>query len=132
MTAKPRRPKMAPTYLYKILDEAPPHPLPETLPATELDTNDGFIHLSTADQTPTTAKLFFSSHTKLWILRLDQSVLDGRIEYSTDPNAGIENGCAHVYDSKIGLGKTNVVEVLEAERAESENWTEVKTMKDLV
>lgn len=122
---------MAPTYLYKILDEAPPQPLPETLPATELDKNDGFIHLSTAEQTAITAKLFFSNHTKLWILRLDPQALDGRIEYSTDPNAGIDNGCAHVHDSRIGLGQSNVVDVLEAERGKDQRWTDVKTMKDL-
>lgn len=122
---------MAPKYLYKILDEAPPQPLPETLPATELDTNDGFIHLSTAEQTAITAKLFFSSHSELWILRLDPQALDGRIEYSTDPNAGIENGCAHVHDSKIGLGQKNVVEILKAERAEDESWTDVRIMRDL-
>lgn len=122
---------MANRFLYKILDEAPPQPLPETLPATELDRNDGFIHLSTAQQTPVTAKLFFSDHSKLWILRLDQQALDGRLEFSTDPKAGVVDGCAHVHDSKKGLGRNNVVDILEVNRSSNEVWTEVESMKTL-
>lgn len=34
------------TYYYKILDAAPEEPLPATLPLSDLDTKDGFIHLS--------------------------------------------------------------------------------------
>lgn len=37
-------------YFYKILDDAPPEPLPETLPATELDEKDQFIHLSVCQE----------------------------------------------------------------------------------
>src|ERR1700761_789108 len=106
---------MADKYLYKILDEEPPNPLPESLPTTQLDANDGFIHLSTAQQTPVTAKLFFSDHHELWILRLVREALDGRIEFSTDPKAGIEHGCAHVHDSLKGLGRGNVMEVLKVQ-----------------
>ena len=114
----------APEYLYKILDSPPPSPLPETLPPTQLDANDGFIHLSTAEQTPITAKLFFSSHTTLWVLKLKGEALDGEIRYSTDPNAGIVDGCAHVHDSQRGLGKDNVQEVIEVERNSDTPWTE--------
>lgn len=122
---------MAPKYLYKILDQAPPQPLPDTLPATDLDTQDGFIHLSTAEQTPVTAKLFFNKHNELWILRLDQQALDGRLEFSTDPNAGVEDGCAHVHDSKKGLGRDNVIDVLNVQRRPGEDWTEVEGMAGL-
>ena len=124
---------MAPKYLYKILDEPTPEPLPETLPATDLDTKDGFIHLSTAEQTRITAKLFFSSFDDLWILKLNTQALQARfsIDFSTDPNAGVENGCAHVLGSSQGLGRSNVVEVLKAHRAPEEEWTQVQSMKDL-
>lgn len=122
---------MSSRYLYKILDQRPPDALPEILPLSELDTTDGFIHLSTAAQTPITANLFFSDHTTLWILKLDRSLLDGRIQYSTDPQAGIRDGCAHVHDSVRGLGKGNVVEVVETKRGSREQWTEVTSMKAL-
>lgn len=123
---------MDPKHLYKILDEQPPHPLPETLPTTSLDAQDGFIHLSTAEQTPITAKLFFADHTNLWILVLDPQAIDGRIEYSTDPKAGIENGCAHVHDCTTGLGSGNIVRVVNIERQLSESWTDVQGMRRLV
>ena len=122
---------MSPKYLYKILDQPPAEPLVETLPATELDTNHGFIHLSTAEQTPITASLFFKEFNELWILKLKSEALDGRLEFSTDPKAGIENGCAHVHDSQTGLGRSNVVEIIKAERAPSEEWTQVEHLKAL-
>lgn len=117
-----------PTYLYKILDTSPPSPLPGTLPSTELDSKDGFIHLSTAEQTPITAKLFFAHCERLWVLKLRREALDGRVEYSTDPNAGVEDGCAHVHESVKGLGRENVEEVIEVRKKGVEAWTEVQEM----
>ncbi|KAK3720645.1 hypothetical protein LTR37_003694 [Vermiconidia calcicola] len=120
---------MSPKYLYKILDQQPPDPLPETLPATALDTQDGFIHLSTAEQTPVTARLFFSDFKKLWILKLESNALDGRLEFTTDPKAGVENGCAHVHGSMKGLGKLNVVAVIEVDRKDGQDWSELERMR---
>lgn len=40
----------APTYAYKIIPTAPPSPIPEEYPLSELDRTDGFVHLSTASQ----------------------------------------------------------------------------------
>jgi uncharacterized protein (DUF952 family) len=122
---------MAPKYLYKILDQEPPEPLPETLPPTELDQNDGFIHLSNAEQTPITAKLFFKDFDELWILRLDSEKLDGRLEFTTDENAGVENGCAHVHESQKGLGSGNVLEVIHVGKPSSEDWDQVERLKVL-
>lgn len=122
----------APQYLYKILPSPPPTPLPITLPASPLDTTDNFIHLSTAAQTPITAKLFFATHAELWILKLETSRIDGRIEYSTDPKAGVVDGCAHVHGSREGLGKGNVVGVITVERGEGEGWEGVEGWGKLV
>lgn len=116
------------TYLYKILDTPPPSPLPGTLAPTELDAKDGFIHLSTAEQTPITAKLFFAHCEVLWVLKLRREALDGAIEFSTDPNAGVEDGCAHVYRSVKGLGRENVEEVMQVRKEAAVQWTEVGEM----
>lgn len=40
----------SPQFVYKILPEAPEEPFPALLPLSELDANDGFVHLSTAAQ----------------------------------------------------------------------------------
>lgn len=113
-------------YLYKILDSDPGgQPLPDMLPSTELDTLDDFIHLSTAEQTPITAKLFFSTQDTLWILRLAKDRLDGRILYSTDPSAGVVDGCAHLHDSIKGLGKDNIDQVIVWSRDAKEDWQAV-------
>ena len=60
-----------PAYIYKILPSAPPSPLPPVLPLSALDAQDGFIHLSTASQTPLTASLFFTAARTLWLLKID-------------------------------------------------------------
>ncbi|KAH9828413.1 Protein of unknown function (DUF952) [Teratosphaeria destructans] len=84
-----------PTYLYKILDSPPPSPLPPTLPPTALDTKDGFIHLSRAQQIPLTAERFFAAHETVWLLKLRTADLDGDIRYSTEAGAGgdVPEGC---------------------------------------
>lgn len=43
-------PKVLPKYVYKIVDEEPPSPIPDPFPPSELDKQDGFIHLSTSWQ----------------------------------------------------------------------------------
>lgn len=114
------------TFFYKILETPPPTPLPEALPATDLDAKDGFIHLSTAQQTPLTANLFFSKFSKLWILKLRVKDLDGEIRVPADLP-----GCPHVHDSVKGLGKGNVEAVIEVEKGGKEDWREVAGMGKL-
>jgi uncharacterized protein (DUF952 family) len=116
-----------PTFWYKILDEAPPSPLPETLPATPLDAQDGFIHLSTASQIPITAGLFFSTHEKIWVLKLRRDKIDGRVDYP--PELG--KSCPHIHESRTGLGKHNIENVIELKRAEGQKWGDVKEMGEL-
>lgn len=113
-------------FFYKILESAPPTPLPETLPTTDLDAKDGFIHLSTAQQTPLTANLFFSKFDKLWILMLRVKDLDGEVRFSEDLP-----GCPHVHDSSKGLGKGNVESVIVVEKGDHGEWTKVPELMQL-
>ncbi|KDQ62273.1 hypothetical protein JAAARDRAFT_83413, partial [Jaapia argillacea MUCL 33604] len=59
-----------PTYIYKILAEAPPQPLPHALELSPLDAKDGFIHMSIANRIPETASLFFSKASSIWLLKV--------------------------------------------------------------
>jgi len=43
-------PSPLPEFVYKITPEAPPDPIPEAYPLSDLDRQDGFIHMSTAWQ----------------------------------------------------------------------------------
>ena len=121
----------APRFLYKILDEAPPEPLPPTLPATQLDARDGFIHLSTAEQTKYTAKMFFSAQNELWILKIECEGLEGRLEYTSEPNYRIQDGCPHLHDSAQGLGSGSIQKVIHVRREAEQDWTEVEAMSIL-
>lgn len=56
-------PSTLPKYLYKIVPEAPPYPLPEEYPLSDLDRNDGFIHLSTAEQVLSLPLAHFNPHS---------------------------------------------------------------------
>ncbi|KAH9924270.1 uncharacterized protein BXZ73DRAFT_91274 [Epithele typhae] len=122
---------MAPTYplpafIYKIVPTPVPSPLPDTLPLSELDAADGFIHLSTAEQTPVTASLFFAQSTELWLLKVDtRKTLDAGGVY-----AWVEGmpRCPHLYAPTEGewlhLGRGNVAGVNEVKRGDGQTWAE--------
>jgi uncharacterized protein (DUF952 family) len=114
------------TYWYKILDAAPPSPLPETLPTSDLDARDNFIHTSTALQIPTTLNKFFASASTVWLLKLRRKDIDGEIRFEEHLPE-----CPHIHDTVIGLGKGNVEEVIEAKRADGQSWGDVKEVKEL-
>lgn len=114
------------TFYYKIFEHAIEQPLPETLPTTALDAKDGFIHLSTAQQTPITAGLFFGKFTKLWILKLRVKDLDGEIRFPADLP-----GCPHVHDTRHGLGKRNVEDVIVVDKAGHDSWKSVPELARL-
>lgn len=117
-------PTPLPTHLYKILPSAPPTPLPARLPLSPLDAADGFIHLSTAAQTASTAAKYFADSAELWLLKIDYSTLargtdgDGevregaRVEWE-DAGRGV---FAHFYGGDLGVG--NVKECRRVERGE--------------
>lgn len=118
-------PSPLPKYLYKILPSAPPSPLPERLPLSDLDRKDGFIHLSTSDQVASTADKWFDSFSELWLLKIKHDVLatgtdaDGKVR--ADGKAEIkweEAGrgvFAHFYGGDLGAG--NVEQAFKVDKA---------------
>ncbi|KAI0670950.1 hypothetical protein C8Q78DRAFT_825596 [Trametes maxima] len=117
-----------PPYVYKILPSPPPSPLPAALPLSDLDRKDGFIHLSTAVQTPTTASLFFAAHTTLTLLKVDTRV-------TREEGGGVYKwveglpGCPHLYapveGAWVNLGSSNVREWREVHRGDGQEWGDV-------
>ena len=112
-------PSPHPQYVYKILPERPADPLPSSLPNSALDAKDGFIHLSTAEQIPTTASLFYAHANSLYLLKIP---LD-RIEKATKwEETG--SGCfPHLYGAE--LGREEIVDVKEFRREDPEQWKNV-------
>lgn len=125
-----------PTYVYKIAVSPPPSPLPHTLPLSELDQTDGFIHLSNASQTPVTSSQFFSSERTLYLLRVSSVVAkeEGSIFKWVDEG---QTGCVHLYGgngvkgefSRLGLG--TVVDVAEWKRGEGQGWDDKEVIDSL-
>ncbi|KAJ5009143.1 hypothetical protein K4K57_009349 [Colletotrichum sp. SAR 10_99] len=113
-------PSTLPKYLYKIVPDAPPSPLPEEYPLSDLDRNDGFIHLSTAEQVLGTADRFFSSATTLYLLKLPYASLEKGIQWDDLPSGG---GCfPHLYGRNFGAA--DVEEARGFTRAEGQVWSE--------
>lgn len=125
-------PSPLPTYLYKILPSAPPSPLPDRLPLSDLDKNDGYIHLSTSEQVPGTADKWFNDFSELWLLKIKYEALargtDGDGQVKADGTAEIKweevgrGVFAHFYSGDLGRG--NVVEAFKVEKGAS--WTALK------
>ncbi|EGX93624.1 hypothetical protein CCM_04999 [Cordyceps militaris CM01] len=103
----------SPRFVYKILHEAPAEPLPAQLPLSELDANDGFVHLSTAEQVPKTAGLFFTEHTKLWVIKLELSKLSDPVKF--------EDGYPHLYGN---FGALEVDSTSRFEREQTQTWAD--------
>jgi hypothetical protein len=124
-----------PNYVYKIAATPPPDPLPHTLPLSDLDRDDGFIHLSNAFQIPTTASRYFSSDTTLYLLRVSSVVAkeEGAVFKWLDEG---QSGCLHMYGAngvkgefgRLGLG--TVVGVREWKRSEGQQWDNNKEVVD--
>ena len=108
-----------PKYLYKILSAAPPEPLPITLPLSELDGKDGFIHLSTAEQVPVTAGRFFVSSNVLWLLKIDLALVEKNVRWETSGSESFP----HVYGPMPG--SREVVDTKEFQKSDGEDWASV-------
>ncbi|PSR97660.1 hypothetical protein BD289DRAFT_450787 [Coniella lustricola] len=128
-------PSVLPEFVYKIVDSAPPSPLPRVFPPSDLDKQDGFIHLSTGRQVPITAGLFFASHTTLWLIKIRLAALTAEpatgnmVKWDDPPNDN--DGCPHLYGN---FGAVEVDSVQEFERktgcsaggyGQDEEWKDV-------
>ncbi|CAG8959469.1 hypothetical protein HYFRA_00001367 [Hymenoscyphus fraxineus] len=115
-----------PKYIYKILPTSPPSPLPDCLPLSDLDSRDGFIHMSTSKQILGTLQNFFISAPSVVILRVLYERVEPRIKWEMAKGLGPEEkgGCwdtegrlggfPHIYHTEGGelrLGKEEVESV---------------------
>ena len=125
-----------PAFVYKIVLTPPPKPLPHSLPLSDLDETDGFIHLSNASQVPITSSLYFSSYTTLHLLRISSVVATEEGSVFKWLDAG-ETGCVHLYGAngvkgefgRLGLG--TVVDVVEWKRSEGDKWDDKQVIDGL-
>ena len=112
-------PSPLPKYVYKILPEAPPDPLPASLPLSAFDAQDGFIHLSTAAQTPATAGRFFATTEKLWVLKILLEQIESNMKWEENTS-----GCfPHLYGAD--LGEREVESMKAFTRAVDDEWTAI-------
>ncbi|KAK7964920.1 hypothetical protein PG996_000718 [Apiospora saccharicola] len=120
-------PSPLPKYLYKILPAAPPSPIPETYPPSDLDKQDGFTHLSDAEQVPRIADMFFAQAASLWVLKLRFSTPFAEKTRWEGPM----DGCAHLYGE---FGAADVEDAKEFSRSEGaggeKSWATTMTQQD--
>lgn len=111
----------SPTYIYKLVPSsaAPPDPLPDRLPVSDLDQTSGFIHLSTARQIPKTLKFFFADHPKVYVLRIPYDPVEKNIKWEDSkaevcgPRGG-EGMFPHLYNEfKLGKDEVESVQIWE-------------------
>ncbi|KAF3760670.1 hypothetical protein M406DRAFT_47211 [Cryphonectria parasitica EP155] len=121
-------PKVLPEYVYKIVDSEPPSPIPDVFPPSELDRQDGFIHLSTARQV---TGLFFATHTTLWLIKIRLAPLTSSSSTTTTTNTikwddppNDNDGCPHLYGT-FGAADVDSVEKFERVGGEEAGWKEV-------
>ncbi|KAK3378083.1 hypothetical protein B0H63DRAFT_478844 [Podospora didyma] len=115
-------PSPLPEFVYKITPTAPPDPIPEAYPLSDLDREDGFVHLSTSWQVPITANLFFAETKEMYILklRLANFVPPASVKWDETPDT---NGCPHLYGSNFGA--RDVVSIKLFRREEGQTWGDV-------
>ncbi|KAF4454313.1 hypothetical protein F53441_3129 [Fusarium austroafricanum] len=102
-----------PKYIYKIVPSPPEDPFPKEHPLSELDRNDGFVHLSTSTQVPKTADLFFTKSSTLWIIKLEFTQFTDLIKWEGD--------FPHLYGN---FGADNVDSTENFVREENQTWRE--------
>ncbi|KAK8056425.1 hypothetical protein PG993_001652 [Apiospora rasikravindrae] len=138
-------PSPLPKYVYKIIPTAPLSPIPETYPPSDLDRQDGFIHLSNAEQIRTTwgladpsvtqiqvpkiADMFFTQASRLWVLKLRFSPPFAEKTRWEGPM----DGCVHLYGE---FGAADVEDAKEFTRSSGvwvggdESWAATMTQRD--
>ncbi|EFI27733.1 hypothetical protein CC1G_14656 [Coprinopsis cinerea okayama7 len=130
MATQPSSPKV-PTYVYKIIPSsaAPPNPLPDALPVSQLDQSSGFIHLSTAKQVPGTLKLFFTQEIEVYIARIPYAKVQEQITWEDakgdQGEIGMEGIFPHLYND-LKLGKDEIESVVLCKREGKDvHWEDV-------
>ncbi|KAK4168810.1 hypothetical protein QBC43DRAFT_81157 [Cladorrhinum sp. PSN259] len=113
-------PSPLPTYVYKIIPSAPPSPIPDFYPLSDLDKQDGFVHLSTSWQVPITSSLFFKEFTSFYVLKIRLANFEQE-SVKWDEVEGT-NGCPHLYGN---FGAKDVVDSKEFVRREGQDWKDV-------
>ncbi|RKU46570.1 hypothetical protein DL546_004100 [Coniochaeta pulveracea] len=112
-------PHPLPRYVYKILPSAPPSPIPEPYPLSDLDKKDGFIHLSTSSQVPKTADLFFTHSNSIWLFKIPLAKFSQeKVKWE---DAG-ESTFPHLYGN---FGGSDVEDVSEFKRQDGMTWGQV-------
>jgi uncharacterized protein (DUF952 family) len=111
------QPDPLPTYVYKI--HLPPPASLSTL--SEIDRRDGFVHLSTAAQVPSTAARFFAQHGRLRLQKIELARIAARVRWEAAGHGGV---FPHVYDDPLEGAIVGEGEVLEWERPEGESWVD--------
>ncbi|KAK3308991.1 uncharacterized protein B0T15DRAFT_509392 [Chaetomium strumarium] len=113
-------PSPLPEFVYKITPSAPPDPIPEQYPLSDLDRQDGFVHLSAAWQVPVTADLFFRDAPSFYVLKLRlANFAPSSVKWDEVDGT---NGCPHLYGN---FGAGDVVAMREFTRGEGQSWKEV-------
>ncbi|KAK3327535.1 hypothetical protein B0T19DRAFT_441505 [Cercophora scortea] len=113
-------PSPLPEFVYKIAPETPPSPIPDAYPLSDLDRQDGFVHLSASWQVPITADLFFKDTPSFWIIKLRLSNFPSDA-VKWDEVEGT-NGCPHLYGN---FGHQDVVSIKAFHRPEGQSWSQV-------
>ncbi|KAJ4022343.1 hypothetical protein NW752_000453 [Fusarium irregulare] len=103
-----------PKYIYKIIPSPPEDPFPKEHPLSDLDRNDGFVHLSTSSQVPKTADLFFTKATSLWVIKLEYVQFADSMKW--------EGGFPHLYGN---FGADHVDSIEKFAREQDQTWGEV-------
>jgi uncharacterized protein (DUF952 family) len=112
------------TYLYKII--LPNNAFIEQSPAshfepTPFDVASGFVHLSTAQQTPNTANRFFSSNEAIWVLKIKYAPIASKIKWEevTHSDDGSIDSFPHLFGT---FSVADVVDVAKLNKAEDGSW----------
>jgi uncharacterized protein (DUF952 family) len=113
-----------PAYLYKII--LPDNSFIEQSPAshfepTPFDVASGFIHLSTAKQTPNTANRFFNTQDAIWILKINYPAIAENVKWETVTHG--DDNTSDVFPHLFGtFSLAEVTDVAKLFRSEDGTW----------
>lgn len=123
---------IVPTYIYKIVPStgaALPSPLPASLPVSQLDMRDCFIHASTSSQLLGTLNKFFANAESVHLLRIPYTGVKDVVKWeSTDgtPGEAGQTGCfPHLYNGlKVGRDEVDRVTIWQrdADKWSAKTW----------